>query len=317
MNIQGKLEIALSNRDSLVKQFQERTNAYRWVHSGADGFDGITVDMLGEVILVEQHRETADVTDLIKILLAKYPEAPIFFKKRWSTQSEQRAGLEVTDFKANPNRVVVENGLQFGIRLLDEEHIGLFLDSRQSRQWVKANSNNKRVLNLFSYTGGFGVYAAAGGATSTVNIDNKNSALQIAQRNYERNALAFDHRTFFKCDALYYLQRAAKQNGRFDLIIVDPPPRFKRRRQRDFLAHRDYGDLIRRCIGVLDSKGQILAGLNSLRANDESMDAMILEVAALTEATIQIGDTLSADIDFPPTVDRPTARFRQLHVEKK
>ncbi|MBN2530363.1 MAG: class I SAM-dependent methyltransferase [Deltaproteobacteria bacterium] len=314
VEIKEKIKEAALRRQMMITSFTSHTNAWRLIHSGADGFDGITVDVLDDVLLVEQHREHADISHLLQELPLQFPDKSIFVKKRWSRLSEHRCGEQVAGPRHPHILNILENDLRFGIRLTDEEHIGLFLDSRMPREWVRANSTDKRVLNLFSYTGGFGVAAAAGGAVNTVNIDNKNSALRYAEQNYQKNGLPFDSRTFFKCDVLYYLKRAAGQKGRFDLIVVDPPPRFKRRHQRDFVAHRDYHKLIALCIGVLAPGGTILAGLNALKASDEQMDTMIEAAAMESHSTITTTGDITAPPDFPSTPDRPVSRFRILRV---
>ncbi|MBN2339953.1 MAG: class I SAM-dependent rRNA methyltransferase [Deltaproteobacteria bacterium] len=309
-----KLETAIQRRQRLISQWGDRTTAYRLVNSGADGFSGLTVDRLGPCLLVEVHRREIDSTPLVSALEQLFADTPIFIKHRWSRSSEKRSGFLAAGPQMSPNFEVLENGLRFQVRLADDEHIGLFLDSRLPREWVAAHSRDRRVLNLFSYTGGFGMAAAMGGARSTVNIDNKNSALTYARQNYERNRLSFDQRTFFKCDVLYYLKRAASQKGRFDLIILDPPPRFKRRRQRDFLAHRDYAGLLVQCVSVLAPNGIILAGLNALKADDTQLTQFIADAAHTTHTRIQTCDILTAHADFPPTEDRPTSRFAILEV---
>jgi 23S rRNA (cytosine1962-C5)-methyltransferase len=311
-----KLRVALLNRQSIIETAGDQTNVYRIVNSSADGFEGVTVDRLGNVLLMEQHRKDADMAGLMDALASAWPETPIFLKKRCSSQSSDRCGIQIAGPQSPSVFEVMENGLRFVVRLLDDEHIGLFVDSRLPREWVRANSENRRVLNLFSYTGGFGLAAAAGGARSTVNIDNKNSALHFARENYRRNGLPADNRTFFRCDALYYLKRAAGQQGRFDLIVVDPPPRFKRRRQRDFLAHEDYGRLLAMCVAVLDDGGVILAGLNALKASDARLDEMIDQAATACGVCMEVTAELGAHEDFPPTPDRPTSRFRVLRVVK-
>ena len=316
-SVDDKIAVALKQRQPLIDAFKNQTNAWRLIHSGADGFDGITVDVLDNVLVVEKHRESVDTADLVCALTLRYPNCGIVLKERWSRISEERGGMQVAGPACLSVFEVLENGLRFRVRLFDEEHIGIFIDSRLPREWVRNNSDGKRVLNLFAYTGGFGMAAMAGGAVSTVNIDNKNSALHFAKENYRRNQLPFDSRTFFKCDVLYYLKRAATQKGRFDLVVVDPPPRFKRRRQRDFWAHQDYGWLLSLCIGVLADGGTVLAGLNALRASDDSMHDMIAEAAKATGQHIVVDKELTTHGDFPATPDRPTSRFRVLRVGAK
>jgi 23S rRNA (cytosine1962-C5)-methyltransferase len=307
-------EHAISLRSTLAESVD--TDAYRLIHSTADGFAGLTVDVLAGILLVEQHRPESDPSLLINALVSIYgPETPVFFKARWSRNSHERSGRQVAGPSHGGLVTVSENGLRFHLHLLDEEHIGLFLDSRPTRSWVAAESQNKRMLNLFAYTGGFGMAAARGGARSTVNIDNKASAMRHARRNYETSALPYDSRTFFQCDVLYYLKRAATTAGRFDLIVLDPPPRFKRHHGRDFEMDRDYGHLLGACLPIAASTATIIAGLNSCRVSDtQFMEMIAAEMAAEKDLQWRVLRMLGPGDDFPPTTDRPVARFAAIEI---
>ncbi len=284
--------------------------AYRVVHSSADNFTGLTVDRLGEVFLVEQHQAAARVDELIAILIGHFgPNTPIFFKKRYDRHSAGRSGEQVNGPPVAPEFIVEEAGLKFSLNLTHEAHIGLFLDSREARAWVRRIAAEKRLLNLFSYTGSFGVAAAAGGAKSTTNIDNKRSALRLARINYEINNLPFNTRTFVRSDALDYLARALKGRGRYDIIIVDPPPRFKRSGGRWFLADRDYATLAARCMALLAPGGQLLAGLNAMNVSDDEFFSMLTAAGQLAEKQVVFHSTIGPGCDFPPCPDRPRARF--------
>ena len=118
---------------------------------------------------------------------------------------------------------VRENGLRFGVDLLRGQKGGLFLDQRDNRALVRTLAPGRRVLNLFGYTGGFSIYAAAGGARATVTVDAAAPAIAAARRNFERNRLATDGARFVAGDAFAFLERAARDGERFDLVISDPP----------------------------------------------------------------------------------------------
>ena len=92
--------------------------------------------------------------------------------------------------------VLSEGGLKYELNITRGEHIGLFFDSRTGRAKVRSLAKDRRVLNLFAFTGGMGVAAAAGGAKSTTNVDNKLTFLKIAEKNYDLNNLPHDSRTF-------------------------------------------------------------------------------------------------------------------------
>jgi len=117
---------------------------------------------------------------------------------------------------------VHENGLTFLVNLTDYVDTGLFLDHRNTRRMVRAEAAGKRFLNLFAYTGSFTVYAAAGGAQSTISVDTSNTYLQWARRNMAENGFDGPQHRFVAADALRYLQ-ALPVAPLFDLAVVDPP----------------------------------------------------------------------------------------------
>jgi 23S rRNA (cytosine1962-C5)-methyltransferase len=117
--------------------------------------------------------------------------------------------------------IVKENGLKFIINPSDYLDTGLFLDHRNTRQWVREMAQDKHVLNLFSYTGAFTVYAAAGGAASTTTVDMSNTYLQWADRNLELNGHSGDKHQLLQADVLQWLREPPSR--RYDLIVIDPP----------------------------------------------------------------------------------------------
>ncbi len=123
--------------------------------------------------------------------------------------------------RAGSEFIVHENGLNFSIRPADYLDVGLFLDHRNTRQMVRQESAGKRVLNLFAYTGSFSVYAAAGGAASTLTVDMSNTYLQWADRNLALNGFASDAHSLLQGDVMAWLKAPSKEQ--FDLIVLDPP----------------------------------------------------------------------------------------------
>src|SRR5204863_8051487 len=102
---------------------------------------------------------------------------------------------------------VRENGLRFGVDLMRGQKGGLFLDQRDNRALVRTLAHGRRVLNLFGYTGGFSIYAAAGGARATATVDAAAPAIAAARRNFERNGLPIDSARFVSGDAFAFLER--------------------------------------------------------------------------------------------------------------
>ncbi len=293
------------NRDESLAD----TDVYRLINSSGDGLPGITADKLGPLLLIERHFREAEVEPVIEALSDLFTEAPVFLKERWSRDPDLLGGKQVLGPPGDGAQVVVENGLRFRVNPLRGEHIGLFLDGRRVRREVRSLSSGKRVLNLFSYTGGFGVAAAKGGARSTTNVDNKKSALYAAKENYELNSLLADTRTFMRDDTKRFLSRAAKGSGRYDLVVLDPPPRYRVSRDRLVDAKSAYGNLVQKCIAVLEEGGALVLGLNKKPGDDDGFESLVLDAVRVGWPAAEIRGRLGPGEDFPDSSDRPVARF--------
>lgn len=138
---------------------------------------------------------------------------------------------------------------------------GLFLDQRDNRSWVRANSTGKRVLNLFCYTGGFSVNAALGGAAEVVSVDTSKQTLQWCRDNFLLNDLKADDFEFWPSDARTFLQGCERRDRKFDLVICDPPS-FARSKQHVFKIDKDAPGLVQACLGRLDPGGKLLFSCN-------------------------------------------------------
>ena len=158
--------------------------------------------------------------------------------------------------------VVEENKLKFIINLSDYLDTGLFLDHRITREKVKADARDKKVLNLFCYTGSFSVYAAAGGASEVVSVDLSKTYLYWAEKNMMLNG--FNNETLYRfihADVKQYLQK--EKTGYFDLIVMDPPTFSNSKRMEDILdIQKDHAVLINECIRVLKPGGSLYFSTN-------------------------------------------------------
>ncbi|RTE64585.1 methyltransferase [Amphritea opalescens] len=153
---------------------------------------------------------------------------------------------------------VTELGLQYHVRPLKNQNSGLFLDMREGRRWVRHNSQDKRVLNLFAYTCGFSVAAIAGGASGVVNLDMSRGALSTGRENHRLNQLPTDQVKFLGHD-LFRSWGRLKREGPYDLVVIDPPS-FQRG---SFVATDDYRKVLRRLPELTVDGGQVLLCLNS------------------------------------------------------
>ncbi len=200
-------------------------------------------------------------------------------RQRGNDQYERVSGEGRTE-------VVREGGLRFLVNLSDYLDTGLFLDHRITRSLVRGESRDRRVLNLFCYTGSFSVYAAAGGASSVDSVDLSKTYLAWAERNLGLNGFRGGSFPLRHGDVLDFLASAASAGRRWDLVVLDPPTFSNSKRMRDSLdINRDWPDLVRRCLEVLDPGGILYFSTNSRTFRFDETGFRDVSVRDLTKAT--------------------------------
>ncbi len=180
---------------------------------------------------------------------------------------------------------VTENGLKFLVNLTDYLDTGLFLDHRITRQMVRNEAGDKRVLNLFAYTGSFSVYAAAGKAASVTTIDLSKTYLQWAQDNFSINRLKnADAFHFIHADVKQYLKTLPPNS--FDLVIMDPPTFSNSKRMKDILdIQRDHVELLNDVLTALPTGGKIYFSTNFTRFVIDKDNIKAAAIKDITRAT--------------------------------
>jgi len=161
--------------------------------------------------------------------------------------------------------IVHEGGLRFEVNLSDYLDTGLFLDHRVTRSMVREESAGKRFLNLFGYTGSFSVYAAAGGAASTVTVDWSNTYLEWAERNLRLNGFDGPEHALVRADAVGFLHGLPRR-PKFDLAVVDPPTFSNSKRTEDFWdVQRDHAGLLAQLLERMEPGGVVYFSTNFRR----------------------------------------------------
>jgi len=221
----------------------------------------INIDWLAPVVLIILYKEveTSWLHALSKKLLEKMGELDFTVK---SVQVQYRcrdfAPTEVLYGERITDLIATENNLKYKINLGSKQNYGLFLDMKNGRQWVQENSQDKRVLNLFSYTCAFSNAAIAGGAQQVVNLDMSKAALAVGRDNHRLNGHDLDKVKYLGHD-LFKSWGKVKRVGPYDLIIADPPSLQKG----SVNIKRDYPKIIRRLPELLTAGGEALLCLNS------------------------------------------------------
>jgi 23S rRNA (cytosine1962-C5)-methyltransferase len=199
--------------------------------------------------------------------------------------------------ESNQNEFTVkENGLSFLVNLSDYLDTGLFLDHRVTRQMVSTAAAEKKVLNLFAYTGSFSVYAAAGKAASTVTVDMSRTYLNWAEKNMQLNGFEKgDQHEFVQADVLQYLKEIPPSS--FDLIVMDPPTFSNSKRMNDFLdIQRDHVTLINDCLAAIKPGGLLYFSTNYRKFQ--------LDIAGIESKNIKDITRVTTPFDFEGRLNR-------------
>jgi 23S rRNA (cytosine1962-C5)-methyltransferase len=197
---------------------------------------------------------------------------------------------------------VVEHGARYLVRPAAGLSVGLFLDMREVRGWIRQSASGLTVLNLFAYTCSFGVSAALGGARRVLNLDVSRNYLEWGKANYGLNALPVNPRDFVYGEAFDWLARFARRDERFDLVIVDPPS-FS---STPFSVQRDYPRLVKAAAQVVAPAGILLAATNHAGTSDEHFDAWLRGGLKMASRDGQLAHSWHEPaVDFPVAADRP------------
>ncbi len=165
-----------------------------------------------------------------------------------------------------------ELGLRYWVKPQRNQNSGLFLDMRKGRQWVKANAQGLRVLNLFAYTCAFSAAALAGGASHVVNVDMSGGAIATGRRNSQLNGFDRSAATFLSHD-LFKSWKKVRQAGPYELVVIDPPS-FQ---PGSFVAEKDYRRVIRRLNELTEPGAQVLACHNDPKVGTEFLCQIMKE----------------------------------------
>ena len=279
-----RLDAAVQRRRGL---FDEQTNGYRLINGESDGWPGLVLDRYATTLVLKIYTAAwlarlAEITELIRERLK--PEQVIW---RWSRNIERAvaaAGLsnrQRTEPELCAPVVFRESGLRFEADVVRGQKTGFFLDQRENRRRVELLAGGRAVLNAFSFSGGFSLYAARGGAKSVTDLDISAHALESAARNFQLNAeepaLARCGRESVQTDAFEWL--AGNAARKFGLIVLDPPSLAKREAERAG-ANRAYRKLAVDGIKHLTRDGILLACSCSAHVSAEEFFGAVRQAAA-------------------------------------
>lgn len=300
------------------------TDCYRLVHGEGDNLPGLIVDYYNGVCVMQAHsagmfRARKQIADA---LLEAYGEKLEAVYDKSSGTAPFKAGLDLVDGYlyrkpgfADDQQTVMENGHRFVVNWTSGQKTGFFLDQRENRALVERYARGRRVLNLFCYTGGFSVYALAGGAVSVVSVDSSGKAMELVDRNVHLNGFDAARHTGICCDAIDYLKNT--QEGKYDLIIVDPPA-FAKHRGALRNALRAYQRLNAAAISKVAPGGLVFTFSCSQVVDKETFALTVFSAAAQTGRSVRILDRLNQPADHSVNIYHPEGEYLKgllLYVE--
>lgn len=302
-----RIQNAVSYRSDYV--LNRSTTACRLINSEADGLSGLTVDRYGEWLLVQ----------LTSLALAARTESlfdslerhcsPRGIWLRTEKGMRELEGLVISDGLVRgetPARPmpVLENGLTFLVDVAEGQKTGHFCDQRENRVAVAKYTAGHRVLDLFSYSGGFGITAAAlGGAAEVICVDSSKPALEAVRKNAEVNGVS-DRTGIVASDAFRYLESARENHEIFDTVILDPP-KMTRSASGTKSALRGYHSLNDLAVSLLRPNGILVTCCCSGHINRDDFVRMLSSVATTSGRQIQILESRGHAADHPVSPNCP------------
>lgn len=294
------------------------TDAYRAVFGEADGLPGLVVDRYAGVLSVQFH--TAGMEALKPLVLEGLLEAhaPVSVVERSDVSARRAEGLEPLPpaLLHGPEVREVEireHGFKFIVDVLEGQKTGFFLDQRENRQALLRFCAGRSVLNCFSYSGGFSVYAASA-ARRAVSVDISKDAIALARRNVALNGFPVRDEDFAARDVFDYLK--ALEPGAFDLILLDPPS-FAKNRKQLVNAIKAYTSLNRLALEKLPDEGILVSSSCTSHVDQGTFIKILHQSGVLAGCSLRVLDSREQPFDHPYHLSFPEGRYLKFFVLQK
>jgi 23S rRNA (cytosine1962-C5)-methyltransferase len=306
-----RLVQALALRRSLIDQ---QTSAYRLLYGEGDGVPGLTVDLYGSFAVIVTYADSLEtvvpwvVRSLVELL------KPHGIVRRARVRDGEPPRLEVLHGRLPPRDLIIaEHGLRMQVDLFLGQKTGLFLDHRENRRFIAELCESKRVLNLFSYTGAFSLYAARAGAACVTSVDMSQPAARAARTNFELNGLDPDQHEFLSEDVFEFLERTRQAGKTYDVVICDPPS-FANSREQLKNALRAYVRVNSSGLRVLEPSGIYAAASCTAQVSSEAFRSLLAESAVNAKCRLQMFHDAAHAVDHPVFAGHPQGRYLKFIV---
>jgi 23S rRNA (cytosine1962-C5)-methyltransferase len=302
-----RLRVCLERR---IELFDEGTTGYRCINGESDGWPGLVLDCYDQTLVLKLYTTAwlPRLDEIAQLFQTEIQPERIVLRLSRNIQKAAtegfglRDGLVLIGPTLNGPVIFRESGIQFEADVLQGQKTGFFLDQRENRRRVEALAEGRAVLNAFSFSGGFSLYAARGGAVSVTDLDISPHALRAAERNFLLNKSAHTIATCghesIQADAFEWL--SGNRERKFDLIILDPPSLAKRESERG-AALRAYARLVSSCLNQLSPRGILVACSCSAHVTAEEFFETVRKTAKQSGRKYRELETTGHAPDHPAT----------------
>ncbi len=295
-----KINTAIKYRKTFYTD--KSTTAFRLFNGEGDGIGGLTIDYFdGYYLLTWYSMGIYTFKSLIlEALKSTVKYKGIYQKKRFDTKGKYLDDAEdfICGTKAPSPLVVKENSVNFAIHLDDGAMVGVFLDQKDVRKTIRDTyTKGKTVLNTFSYTGAFSVFAALGGATKTTSVDLANRSRSKTQEQFNVNNIDLKAQDIIVEDVFNYFKYAVRKKLSFDIVVLDPPS-FAKSKKHTFSAGKDYVNLLKEAIQITHKNGVIVASTNASNFDMKKFKEFIAKAFKALNGTYKIEKTFTLPKDF-------------------
>ena len=314
-----RLRSALNMRISIDIVDNNNNDTYRLVHGEGDNLPGLVIDCYGKTAVMQAHsvgmhyHRKDIVAALVDVMDGRIQN--VYYKSE--TTLPYKADLEQENgflYGETDENIATENGLKFQVDWLRGQKTGFFVDQRENRSLLEKYSKDKKVLNMFCYTGGFSFYAMRGGAELVHSVDSSAKAIELTSKNVELNFPNDNRHQAFCDDAFRYLEKAGKN---YDLIILDPPA-FAKHRAALHNALKGYTRLNAKAFEKIKPGGVVFTFSCSQAVTKEHFRNAVFTAAAQAKRNVRILHQLHQPADHPVNIYHPEGEYLKgfvLYVE--
>jgi len=313
----SRLSSALKMRISIGLADNPDNNTYRLVHGEGDNLPGLVIDIYGKTAVMQAHSigmhlaRVSIAEQLLKVMEGRIEN--VYYKSETTLpfMDEMENGFIIG---GGGDNTAVENGLMFYVDWLRGQKTGFFVDQRENRSLLEKFAKDRKVLNMFCYTGGFSFYAMRGGARLVHSVDSSAKAIELTNKNVQLNFPGDARHQAFCEDAFKYLEGSDNQ---YDLIILDPPA-FAKHRGALHNALKGYTRLNNKAFQMIQPGGILFTFSCSQVVSKDHFRNAVFTAAAQAGRKVRILHQLHQPADHPINIYHPEGEYLKglvLYVE--